>query len=171
MRKFLDSIYLAAAIAAGLCLVVMTLLMLSQIVGRWFTIIVPSTEDFSGFLLAAASFLALPYALRSGSHIRVSLFISHLPSQRRKFVELLVLVSVLILMTYIAYSVSFMVFETWEFEELTQGYVAIPLWIPQVPLSVGLVLFVLAIADELICLLMTGETSYLQHEDEQQNEE
>lgn len=171
MRKILNSIYLASAIAAGSSLVLMTLLMLSQIVGRWFNFIVPSTEDFSGFLLAAASFLALPYALRSGSHIRVSLFISHMPTQLRNTVELMVLVSVLILVSYIAWSVSFMVYETWQFEELTQGYIAIPLWIPQVPLSVGLLLFMLALCDELVSLLVTGETSYLRHEDEQQNEE
>lgn len=171
MRKVLDSIYFTAAIVAGSCLVIMTLLMLSQIVGRWFNIIIPSTEDFSGFLLAAASFLALPYALRSGSHIRVSLFLAFLPVQFRKAVEAMVLVMVLSLVSFIAWSVSFMVVETWQFEELTQGYVAIPLWIPQVPLSVGLVLFVLAIFDELVCLLVTGKTSYLRHEDEQQNEE
>ncbi|MBT3205128.1 MAG: TRAP transporter small permease [Gammaproteobacteria bacterium] len=171
MRKFLDNIYLSAAIAAGSSLVIMTLLMLTQIVGRWFDIIVPSTEDFSGFLLAAASFLALPYALRSGSHIRVSLFLSFFPAQLRKAVEFLVLVLVLVLVSYIAWSVSLMVIETWEFEELTQGYVAIPLWIPQVSLPIGLALFVLALFDELVSLILTGETSYLRHEDEQQNEE
>ena len=171
MRKFLDNIYLAAAIAAGSCLVIMTLLMLSQIVGRWFNIIVPSTEDFSGFLLAAASFLALPYALRSGSHIRVSLFLSFLPAQLRKAFELSVLVLVLVLVSYIAWSITFMVIESWQFEELTQGYIAIPLWIPQLPLPVGLLLFALALLDELVSLIMTGEASYLRHEDEQQNEE
>ncbi len=171
MRKVLDNIYLSSAIAAGSSLVIMTLLMLTQIVGRWFDIIVPSTEDFSGFLLAAASFLALPYALRSGSHIRVSLFLSFFPAQFRKAVELCVLVLVFGLVSYIAWSVTLMVIETWEFEELTQGYVAIPLWIPQLPLPVGLMLFALALFDELVSLIMTGETSYLRHEDEQQNEE
>ena len=171
MRKFLDYIYLAAAIAAGSCLVIMVLLMFSQIVGRWFNIIVPSTEDFSGFLLASASFLALPYALRSGSHIRVSLFLSFLSAPVRKVVELLVLVSVTLLVGYMACSVSFMVIESWQFEELTQGYIAIPLWVPQLPLSVGLLLFMLALCDELVCLVVTGKTHYLRHEDEQQNEE
>jgi len=171
MRKVLDNIYLSSAIAAGSRLVIMTLLMLTQIVGRWFDILVPSTADFSGFLLAAASFLALPYDLRSGSHIRVSLFLSFFPAQFRKAVELCVLVLVFGLVSYIAWSVTLMVIETWEFEELTQGYVAIPLWIPQLPLPVGLMLFALALFDELVSLIMTGETSYLRHEDEQQNEE
>lgn len=166
MRNFLDKIYLASAIVAGSCLVAMTLLMLSQIVGRWFDIIVPSTEDFSGFLLAAATFMALPYALRSGSHIRVSLFLTLLPASLRKKIEVIVLLMVVILMAYVTWSVILMVIETWQFEELTQGYIAIPLWIPQVPLALGLMLFLLALVDDFITILMTGTTSYLHHEDE-----
>ncbi len=166
MRKILDKIYLASAVVAGSSLVAMTLLMLSQIVGRWFDIIVPSTEDFSGFLLASATFMALPYALRSGSHIRVSLFLTLIPPSIRKKIEFLVLLLVVIVMAYITWSVTFMVIETWEFEELTQGYVAVPLWIPQVPLAVGMMLFLLALVDDFITLILTGTTSYMRHEDE-----
>jgi len=166
MRSILDKIYLVSAIIAGSSLVLMTLLMLSQIVGRWFDIIVPSTEDFSGFLLASATFMALPYAFRSGSHIRVSLFLALIPPVIRKKIEVIVLLLVVILMAYVAWSVTLMVIETWEFEELTQGYVAVPLWIPQVPLALGLILFLIALVDDFITLLMTGSTSYLQHEDQ-----
>ena len=72
MRRLLDRLYLAGGVIAGICLVLMALLILAQIVARWFGVIVPSTEDFSGFLLAAASFLALAYTLRSGGHISVA---------------------------------------------------------------------------------------------------
>jgi len=164
MRKLLDKLYLFAAVLAGICLIFMMLIILSQIVGRWFDIIVPSTEDFSGFLLAAASFVALPYALRSGSHIRVSLFITHLSKGSKRLNETIILVFALILSGYIAWSVSFMVYETWIFEELTQGYIAIPLWIPQLPMAVGGVLFSISILDELVLLIRTGTTEYLSHE-------
>lgn len=164
MRKLLDTLYLTAAIMAGICLLLMAALILAQIVGRWFDVLIPSTEDFSGFLLAAASFLALPYTLRQGALIRVSLIISHLSEQARKRVEMMVLVSVLVLSVYIAWSVCFMVYESWIFEELTQGYIAVPLWIPQLPMAVGLILFVVAILDELFNLIINGQTSYLLHE-------
>jgi len=55
MRRLLDRLYLGAGALAGLCLVMMALLILGQIVGRWFGVVIPSTEDFSGFLLAAAA--------------------------------------------------------------------------------------------------------------------
>lgn len=160
MRKLLDFIYRAAAAVAGLCLVLMTLLILAQVVGRWFDILVPSTEDFSGFLLAAASFLALPYALREGAHIRVTLVISRLGAKARRAVEAAVLLLALPLMAYIAWALGFMVYESWQFQELTQGYVAVPLWIPQLPVALGAVLMVIALADEAMTLIRQGHTRY-----------
>ena len=160
MRRILDRLYLAAAVLAGLCLVSMTLLILAQVVGRWFGVLVPSTEDFSGFLLAAASFLALPYALREGAHIRVTLLISRLGGLSRRFSEALVLLCALPLSAYIAWALGFMAWESWQFDELTQGYVPVPLWMPQAPVALGALLLTVALADELIALLRRGRTRY-----------
>jgi TRAP-type C4-dicarboxylate transport system permease small subunit len=164
MRRLLDRLYLFAAALAGLCLVLMTLLILAQVVGRWFDVLVPSTEDFSGFLLAAASFLALPHALREGAHIRVTLVISRLAAGKRRVVEILVLLLALPLMSYIAWSLGFMVYESWQYAELTQGYVPVPLWLPQLPVALGAALMVIALLDELQMLLRQGQTRYQQVE-------
>ena len=83
LRKSLDRLYRTAGVAAGICIALMALLILAQIVARWFGAIIPSTEVFSGFLLAAASFMALAYTLRSGGHIRVNLLIGHLHGRGR----------------------------------------------------------------------------------------
>ena len=160
MRRFLDFLYLAAAVLAGLCLVAMTLLILAQVVGRWFGILVPSTEDFSGFLLAAASFLALPYALREGAHIRVTLLISRLGGLSRRVSEGLVLLCALPLSVYIAWALTYMAWESWSFEELTQGYVPVPLWMPQAPVALGAILLSVALLDELLALLRHGRSHY-----------
>ncbi len=160
MRRLLDSLYLAAAVLAGICLVAMTLLILAQVVGRWFDILVPSTEDFSGFLLAAASFLALPHALREGAHIRVTLVISRLGGLSRRVSEGLVLLCALPLSAYIAWALGYMVWESWQFEELTQGYVPVPLWLPQAPVALGALLLTVALCDELLALWRHGHTRY-----------
>jgi len=47
MRKILDNIYTGAGVLAGVCIVLITVMILTQIVGRWFGVIIPSTEDFS----------------------------------------------------------------------------------------------------------------------------
>jgi TRAP-type C4-dicarboxylate transport system permease small subunit len=165
MRILLDKLYLSAGVMAGICLALMALLILAQIVGRWFGVVIPSTEDFSGFLLAAASFLALAYTLRSGGHIRVNLVISHLQGRVRFMIEGMVLLLALTLVSYVAWSVLWLVIESYQFEELSQGYIPVPLWIPQAPMALGLVILSIALLDELILLLRGRQPLYMQHDD------
>lgn len=165
MRRILDQIYHGAGVAAGICIVSMTLLILAQIVGRWFGIVIPSTEDFSGFLLAAASFLALAYTLRSGGHIRVTLVIGHIHGPVRHFLEGLILLLALLLAGYATWSCGYLVYESWLFEELSQGYIPVPLWIPQLPMALGLLILCIALLDELVTLLRGNEPAYLGHDE------
>lgn len=156
MRRFLDHIYLAAGVAAAACTALMALLILAQIVGRWFGLVIPSTEDFSGFLLAAASFLALAYTLRSGGHIRVTLVIGRLGPRCRRLVEGVILLLALLLVGFSAWSAGALVWESWQFGELSQGYIPVPLWLPQLPMAVGLAVLAIALLDELVTLLRGG---------------
>ncbi|MES9900022.1 MAG: TRAP transporter small permease [Sedimenticola sp.] len=165
MRKLLDTLYLWSGIAAGICLTSMALLILTQIVARWFGVVIPSTEDFSGFLLAATSFLAMAYTLRSGGHIRVNLFISHITGPLRNFIEGTVLTLALVLVCYAAWSTSLMAIESYQFEEVSQGYIPVPLWIPQVPMALGLVILAIALMDEMVTLLRGGTPQYLHHDE------
>ena len=64
MRRFLDGLYRLSGVLAGLFIVAITLVILVQIVSRWMGFIVPSTDDLSGFFLAASSFLGLAYTLK-----------------------------------------------------------------------------------------------------------
>lgn len=165
MRRLLDTLYFLAGAAAGLCLMMMALLIMAQIVGRWFGVVIPSTEDFSGFLLAAASFLALAYTLRSGGHIRVNLFISHLQGGIRRFIEGVILLLALILVGYAAWSVLLLVIESYQFNELSQGYIPVPLWIPQAPMAAGLLILEIALLDEWVLLLRGEQPQYMLHDE------
>ena len=162
MRQLLDTIYRAAGALAAVFIVLIALLILAQIVGRWFDILVPSTEDFSGFFLAASSFLALAYTLQHDSHIRVTLVLQHIRTGQRRVLELLVLVLAIALIAYASWWTTLLVIESWEFEEVTSGYVPVPLWIPQTPMALGLIILLVALVDRLVCLLvgesMSGHT-------------
>jgi len=165
MRILLDRLYQLAALLAGFSIVSMAVLILCQIVGRWFSVIVPSTEDFSGYLLAAASFLALPYTLRSGGHIRVNLLVSQLRDGKRKAMEALVLILGLSFSGFAAVSVTQLVIESWRFGDISQGYISIPLWIPQTPMALGLIILSIALLDETVVLLSGKQPQYLQHDE------
>ncbi len=164
MRKILDRLYDGAGVLAALFLVLITLLILAQIIGRWFGVIVPSTEDFAGFFLAAASFMALAYTFRHGGHIRVSLVIQHLSGTTRHWVEIIALVIFTAVAGFAAWYVVLLVIESWEFGELSQGYIPVPIWIPQTPMALGLVLFFIALVDDLVATLRGEIPGYIKHE-------
>jgi len=164
MRRFLDRLYLISGYMAGAFLSLMALLILAQIVARWFGVIIPSTEDFSGFLLAATSFMALAYTLRSGDHIRVNLFIGHIKGTKRRVIEGTVLMIGLALVTYATWYMILLVVESYQFEEVSQGYIPVPLWIPQIPMALGMLILCVALLDELVLILRGEMPHYQQHD-------
>ena len=157
MRTFLDKLYLGSGMLAGLFIILITLMILAQIVGRWFNIVIPSTEDFAGFFLAATTFLALAYTFRMGGHIRVTILVHLLKGKLQRFALTLALLVFIIMIAYGVYYTGAFTYESWSFNELSQGYIAVPLWIPQTSMVLGLAIFLVALIDDFI-LVISGKT-------------
>lgn len=166
LRKTLDGLYLGSAVTGAVCLACIGALILAQIVARWFGIIVPAAEEFSGYLMAAATFLALAWTLRTSGHIRVTILIRHFSPRLRVFQEIVVLVIATLLVAYIAWSAVALARESWEFQDVSAGYLAVPLWIPQLPMAFGLVVLTIALLDEMFNVLMGCPPSYSYDNDE-----
>jgi len=157
MRKILDKLYLGSGMLAGLFIILITIMILAQIVGRWFGMVIPSTEDFAGFFLAATTFLALAYTFRMGGHIRVTILVHLLKGKLQRFALALALLVFIVMIAYGVYYTGAFAYESWSFHELSQGYIAVPLWIPQLAMVVGLAIFLIALIDDLI-LVLSGNT-------------
>jgi TRAP-type C4-dicarboxylate transport system permease small subunit len=173
IRRILDRLYLwsgwlAASFLAAICLLVVCqvgLNLLDRIsgllTGAAIGLTIPSYADFTGFFLAAASFLALAHTLRQGGHIRVSLIISHLSKKIRHIFEiwcLLLTSSVSIYFTWYTFSLTR---ESYIYHDLSPGMIAVPLWIPQSAMLLGLAILSIALVDELICTLLGKTPSYV----------
>ncbi|MBN1005647.1 TRAP transporter small permease [Amphritea pacifica] len=171
MRSLLNKLYLASGYLSGLCIVLITLIITAQIVGRLLGFIVPSAEDFSGYALAAATFFGLAYTFREGGHIRVTLVIQKWREGARYIQELLVLIVALLLVSFMSFYAIHMVWESYIFEEVSSGYVSVPIWMPQVPVAMGIVMLNIAILDDLIMQLTGKAPSYKVHEGELHLEE
>lgn len=165
VRQALDRIYAGAGFLAGICIALIAVIILAQIVGRWFGIIVPSTEDFSSYLLGSASFLALSYTFRSGGHIRVTLLINLLSSNFQKKLVHFTLAVFVIIAAYGSYFLSFLAYESWYFHEVSQGYIVVPLWIPQLPMALGSMLLVIALLDDLVQSLRGKTPTFIRLEE------
>lgn len=146
----LNWLYRGCSGLAALCLIIIATLIILQITGRLLGFIIPSADDIAGYCMAASIFLALADTLRSGGHIRVTMFISWLPAPLLKIVEILN-VSIGVLFTgYFAWYAILMVWQTHQFGEISQGYLPIPLWLPQSMMAFGLFVLFVAFVEEWI---------------------
>ncbi|MCM0612897.1 TRAP transporter small permease [Marinobacter sediminum] len=166
MSSLRDKFYLASGYAAGFCIALIMVVILMQIVGRIFGFIIPSAENVSGYALAASTFFGLAYTFHEGGHIRVTLVIQKWSGRTRFFQELAVLIFGFGLACYMTYYCWNMVWESYIFEEVSHGYIPIPLWIPQIPVGLGMLALNIAILDDLVAVLGKGTPSYQQHENE-----
>lgn len=158
MLQLLDRLYkLAGAIAAvsilGICLVVsaqVLLNILARLGGPNMSFTIPSYADFAGYMLSTASFMALAYTLRQGSHIRVNLFVQRLAPGPKWMVELIALGLGVAMTGYASWYAAALMLESIEYGDMSTGIVAIPLWLPQSAMVVGLGLLTIAFIHTLI---------------------
>lgn len=156
MRKALDGVYGAAGGVAALLVVAVGLLVLTQILSRLFGVDVPGVDDFAGYCLAGASFLALGPALKHGAHIRVSLFLDRLDPRAARRFDLAALAMALMLTLYFLWACIDFVWDSYRFAEVNHGMIATPLWIPRLALPLGLFVLAIALADELVRVAQGG---------------
>lgn len=160
MRRFLDRLYAASGALAAACLAAIAAVMLLQAGMRAAGLLLRGADDMVAWFCAASAFLALAYTFRHGEHVRVSLLLNSLGDGARRHAETFCLTAALIGSAYAAWAVSSFVFESWKFAELAQGLIQIPIWIPQLSLVLGVVVFSISIVDELVTHLRGRPTSY-----------
>lgn len=171
LPRLLKHLYTGGMIIAAASLCCICLLIVGQIVGRWFGIAIPSAEDFTGFLLVSTLFYGLAYSFRHNSHIRVLFIIDKMSTHRVK-AEFLSLTVLLVLVGYLTYSLTLYTYETYTFNEVSTGYIPVPLWIPQSSMVLGSALFFVAIAEDWVNSLRSIKPSYIiaQEQGEQSTE-
>jgi TRAP-type C4-dicarboxylate transport system permease small subunit len=153
LRGALDNLYLLAGYLAGLFLVAIFLLMMGLSVGRQVGVNIPAGDDLTSWCMAAMAFLALAHTFRSGELIRVGLLVGRLQGRIRHAVELGCLVIGAAFVGFFAWYAVLMTYDSWRFNDMAQGVLAIPIWIPQVGYAGGLVILFIAFVDEFVHVL------------------
>lgn len=166
LTRTLHAIYQATGVLAGIFLVAICVIVSAQIVARQLGTIIPSADEYAGFCLAATSFLGLAYSFRSGSHIRVTLFLQGLRGLGGRIVLVLALVAAAAMTLLLAWHTIAMVAQNLSRGEVTSGLVPMPLWVPQLGMAVGVSLFGIAILEDLACALTGRDPAFSQSERE-----
>ena len=160
MRRFLDRLYAASGALAAVCLASIALVMLAQAGMREFGFLLRGADDIVGWLCAGAAFLALGHTFRRGELVRVGLLIEHLPPGLRRRVALAALGITVAFVGYMVYAVVRFVFDSWRFNEVAQGLIQIPIWIPQLSFVLGALILFVAVLDEFVVLVRGGTPAY-----------
>lgn len=159
MRRVLDAIYRGAGGAAAAAIFAIFALVAVQVSARLldgamrllgltpFGFIVPSIAEICGFLLGIASFLALAYTLTVGGHIRVGMFVERLPAIGRRVVEALVGLLASAIAIYATVALARLALKSWTFNDVSYGFIPVPLWIPQGLMTLGLAILAVALVD------------------------
>ena len=160
MREALELLYKASGLVAGFFLVAIAALTAAQIVGRQFGFAAYSYDDFAGFCLAATSFLGLAFTFRDNEHIRMTLLLDHVQGGLRRALERACLALAALMVGYFAWYACEMTLISYSLHDVSQGLVAVPLWIPQSGMALGLVILFIAVADDFVAALRGRGTSY-----------
>lgn len=160
MRKILNGCYTACGVVSGLALVGIVAFVLIQIVARPLGIVVSWSAEFAGYAMAASSFMGLAYTLNSGGHIRVNLLADRLPTSWQRWLERLCLLMASGIVGFFAWYCVAMTYDSYQFNEMGQGIIAVPLWMPQLWMALGVACLWLALVDNLITHLMNETTQY-----------
>jgi TRAP-type C4-dicarboxylate transport system permease small subunit len=161
MRRFLDLLYDAAGYLAAFFVFAIFTVMIGQTVMREIGLSTGGADDLVAWFAAAAAFLAMAHAFRRGDFVRVILLIRLLGPRARRLAEAAALAAAACFCGYLAFWVARFVHESWQFRDMANGLIAIPLWIPQSSFVVGALLLFVAVVDELIGVLRGGAPSYV----------
>ena len=166
MRQALDRLYYASGAFAAVCLAAVCVVMLAQSLGREVGVLVRGADDISAWLTAASAFFALGHTFRHGELVRVGIWIDTRKGASRRRAEVAALSVTLLFVGYMLWAVSKFVFESWKFSEVAQGLITIPIWIPQMSLVIGALIFFIAVCDELVAVLRGQKPGYQIAEEE-----
>jgi len=150
MRRALNALYDGAAWVAAFCMVGLLVMVLLSIFSRLLHFHVPGTDAYAGYLMAGAGFLALAHTLKRGEHIRVTLLLSSLKGAARRGMEIWALAAAVALAGLSAFYSCRLVWQSRQFNDISTGNDATPLWIPQMGMAIGTVILCIALIDELV---------------------
>ncbi len=155
IRAVLDKLYLYSGYVSALFLVGIAVAILAQIIGRLMGVTIDAAEA-AGLCLAASTFFGLAHTFTRGGHVRIRLIVDRLPWRVRRPVEIFNCLLAGSAVCFLAWHFIQFVWQSYTFHDISPGLLAIPFWIPQFGVATGIVLFAIAILDELVWIIRGG---------------
>ena len=150
LNKFLYKIYKYSGYIAAFFLILVAIFILIGIASRIFGFYIRGLAEYSGYCMAASSFFALAYTFVEGGHIRITLFLEKISSHKKKYLETWCLLIASFFSGYLAFYFIKMLIISYKFQERSEGADEILIWIPQMSVAIGSLIFFVCIFHKLI---------------------
>ena len=154
IHNYLKTLYRLSGYFAAFFLVFVAVFILTGIASRIFGFYIRGLAEYSGYCMAAASFFALAYTFVEGGHIRITLFLEKVSPTKKKFLEIWCLIISSLFSGYMAFYFPKMLFISYKFQERSEGADEILIWIPQISVSLGSLIFFIAVFHKLILKIL-----------------
>lgn len=161
MRRFLDCLYDAGGALGAVFVALICVLMIAQSVMRELGIRTGAVNDVVSWFCAAAAFFAMAHAFKHGDFVRVTLLLEKVSPPVRRKLELASLAIGSVSTGYLCWSAIKFTYESWEFNDIAQGLLPMPMWIPQLSFAMGSILLLVAVLDEFIIVLRGGAPTFV----------
>ena len=156
LGRALDRLYDTTAALGAVAMVLLLVMVLLSVVSRQVGFNVGGIDAYAGYMMAGAGFLALAHTLKRGEHIRVTLILASLKGKSRHALEVWALFAASLLALLSAFYSCKLAWQSYTFHDISTSNDGTPLWLPQLSMAVGAVIFAIAFVDELV-LEIRGE--------------
>ena len=134
----LDRLYFRVGVVCGIFVLLLALFITYEVIARKIGIVkAQGVDQMSGYVMAFAMTWAFSYALRSGAHVRIDVFLPFMSPPVRWIADAAAIGSIAYFVTITSWKVWIMVFTSYDIGAHSLTYPRTPLWIPQMVLGIG----------------------------------
>lgn len=145
-----------AALACGYMLLILSLLVGVEVVGRkLFAFSIQGVDEIGAYALAVLGAVGYSWTLVCRGHTRIDLLLGRLPAPVQALLNVVALAALAGFALFMAWQAWLAYSETLEYRSIANSPLRTPLWIPQTPWLAGQVLFAL------VSVLLAAHAFYL----------
>ena len=152
--NYLRILYRYSGYIAAFFLILVATFILVGIASRIFGFYIRGLAEYSGYSMAASSFLALAYTFREKGHIRITLFLEKSKENFRRILELWCLFVATFFSGFLSYYFIKMLIISIKFGERSEGADEILIWIPQLSVAIGSTIFFICVIHNFILSIL-----------------
>ena len=152
--NYLKVLYRLSGYIAAIFLILVATFILTGIASRVFGFYIRGLAEYSGYSMAASSFLALAYTFGEKGHIRITLFLEKFKENVKKLLEIWCFFVATFFSGFLSYYFIKMLIISIKFGERSEGADEILIWIPQLSVAIGATIFFICVFHNFILSIL-----------------